>query len=283
MDIQKMQSLYGLKWNPFSPEVPTEALLMTSKAASFCHRVESLVIDGGFGMITGEPGTGKSVMLRQLAERLGSLRDLAVAVLSRPQSGMVDFYREIGMIFGFPTASNNRWGSYHSLRDKWIAHIESTLLRPVLLIDEAQEMPAPVLCELRLLSSVAFDSKSILTVILCGDNRLPERFRSPELAPLGSRIRTRYRAESASKEEMIKAMNERLTAAGNRMLMTGELIETLVDHCAGNYRVLLQSADEVLAYAMQHDAKQVDTKLYFDLYQPPEQRQRKATTSQRKG
>ena len=265
MDSQKMLSLYGLKWNPFSPEVPTEALLMTPKAASFCHRVESLVIDGGFGMITGEPGTGKSVMLRQLAERLGSMRDLAVAVLSRPQSGMGDFYREIGMLFGFATASNNRWGSYRSL------------------IDEAQEMPAPVLCELRLLSSVAFDSKSILTVILCGDNRLPERFRSAELAPLGSRIRTRYRAESASKEEMIKAMNERLTAAGNQMLMTGELIDTLVDHCAGNYRILLQSADEVLAYAMQHGAKQVDTKLYFDLYQPAEQRQRKASNSQRKG
>jgi type II secretory pathway predicted ATPase ExeA len=284
MDTRKMQGLYGLKWNPFSPEVPTDSLLVTPKAASFCHRIESLVLDGGFAMITGEPGTGKSVMLRLLAERLGKLRDLAVTVLCRPQSGMVDFYREIATLSGLPTSISNRWGSYRSLRDKWLAHIESTLLRPVLLIDEAQEMPAPVLCELRLLSSVDFDSKSILTVILCGDTRLPERFRSPDLAPLGSRIRTRYRAETAGKEEMIQAIQERLEAAGNQVLMTNDLIETLVDHSAGNYRVLLQSADELLAHAMERDAKQLDTKLFFDLYQPPETRQRKVgNNNQRKG
>lgn len=283
MDTQKMQGLYGLKWNPFSPEVPTESLLMTPKTASFCHRVESLVIDGGFAMISGEPGTGKSVTLRLLADRLSGLRDLAVVVLSRPQSSMLDFYREIGMLFGFSAATNNRWGSYRSLRDKWLAHIETTLLRPVLLIDEAQEMQAQVLCELRMLSSVSFDSKSILTVVLCGDSRLPERFRSPDLAPLGSRIRTRYRAESASKEEMIQAMQDRLASAGNPGLMSQELIETLVDHSAGNYRVLLQSADDVLAHGIQREAKQIDAKLFFELYQPTETKSRKAVTSNRRG
>ena len=145
MELQQLQALYGLKWNPFSSEVPTQALRKTPRIDSFCHRVETLVIDGGFAMITGEPGSGKSATLRILAERLGSMRDLSVAVLSRPQGGMVDFYREIGMTFGFSANISNRWGSYRSLREKWLAHIESTLLRPVLLIDEAQETPAPVL------------------------------------------------------------------------------------------------------------------------------------------
>lgn len=279
MELQQLQALYGLKWNPFSSEVPIEALRKTPRIDSFCHRVETLVIDGGFAMITGEPGSGKSATLRILAERLGSMRDLSVAVLSRPQSGMVDFYREIGMIFGFSANISNRWGSYRSLREKWLAHIESTLLRPVLLIDEAQETPAPVLSEIRLLSSVAFDSKSILTVVLCGDGRLPDRFRAPELAPLGSRIRTRYRAECATRDDMIGAMQDRLAAAGNKTLMTIEVIETLVDHSAGNYRVLLQSADEVLAYAVNKQARQIDEKIYFEVYQPPEPRPRKLNTA----
>ena len=52
------------------------------------RRCESLVLDGGFAMITGEPGTGKSVLLRILAERLGQMRDLQVGIINRPQSGM---------------------------------------------------------------------------------------------------------------------------------------------------------------------------------------------------
>jgi type II secretory pathway predicted ATPase ExeA len=281
MDNQKLQALYGLKWNPFSPEVPDEALMMTPKTGSFCHRVETLVIDGGFAMITGDPGTGKSVTLRLLASRLSALRDLEVGVISRPQSGISDFYREISMIFGFNPIVNNRWGNYRALRDKWLSHIETTMLRPVLLIDEAQEMHSAVLNELRLLSSVAFDSKSILTVVLCGDHRLIDRFRSPELAPLGSRIRTRYHAEPATRDEMRKTMYERIASAGNPILITDELIDTLVDHSAGNYRALFHSADEVLALGIEREAKQIGINLFFDLYQVKESTRKTITPSKR--
>jgi general secretion pathway protein A len=282
MDSQKMQALFGLKWNPFSPEAPVEALHRTAKIQSFCHRVESLVIDGGFAMITGEPGLGKSVALRLLADTLTQLRDLSVAVVSRPQSGMTDFYREIAVLFGFAPSVSNRWGSFKALRDKWLSHIESTLFRPVLLIDEAQEVPSGVLSELRLLSSTSFDSKSILTVILCGDGRLPDRFRSPDLAPLGSRIRTRYRAEPAGRDELLAVMHHRLDAAGNPTIMTDELIETIVDHSAGNCRTLLQSADDLLAEGLRREVKQLDAKLFFDLYKPQETRPRKPAPPSRR-
>jgi len=68
----KLLSLHGLKWNPFSPEVPTEALLVTPRLEHFGWRVEHLAREGGFALITGEPGLGKSVALRLLAERLAA-------------------------------------------------------------------------------------------------------------------------------------------------------------------------------------------------------------------
>ena len=62
---KKLLALYGLKWNPFAPEVPLEALLATPKVEAFCWRIEqSHVREGGFALITGDPGTGKSVVLR---------------------------------------------------------------------------------------------------------------------------------------------------------------------------------------------------------------------------
>ena len=94
-------ALYGLKWNPFSPEVPVGALHTTSRMESFCWRVEQgLIREGGFALITGDPGTGKSVALRLLSDRLGQLRDLTVGAIAHPSGNLADFYREMGDLFG---------------------------------------------------------------------------------------------------------------------------------------------------------------------------------------
>ena len=72
----KLQSLYGLKFNPFRPDVPVEALHTTPAVDAFLRRVELGIADGGYVMITGDPGTGKSVALRLLSKRLEAMRDV---------------------------------------------------------------------------------------------------------------------------------------------------------------------------------------------------------------
>jgi type II secretory pathway predicted ATPase ExeA len=212
---KKLLNLYGLKWNPFDPALPLEGLISTPQIDSFCWRVENLVMDGGYAMITGHPGTGKSVALRILAARLSKMQDVKVGVLTRPQSGLADFYRELGELFGVELKPSNRWGGYKTLRKGWNDHIRSTLFRPVLLIDESQEMLPAVLNELRMMMSENFDSEMILTLVLCGDNRLPEKFREPTLIPLGSRIRVRMTQESATKVQLEKTLLESMAKAGN--------------------------------------------------------------------
>src|ERR1039457_1910640 len=81
---------YGLKWNPFSTELPGEALYLSTKISDFFWRIENVhVREGGFALITGDPGTGKSVVLRALADRLERQTDLTVGVLNHPQSNLV--------------------------------------------------------------------------------------------------------------------------------------------------------------------------------------------------
>ena len=264
---KKLLALYGLKWNPFSPELPIEALHATAKVESFCWRVEQgLIREGGFALITGDPGTGKSVVLRMLAERLGQLRDLTVGAIAHPSGNLADFYREMGDLFGVELRPHNRWGGFKALRERWLAHLEGTLLRPVLLIDEAQEMNPSVLSELRLLSSMQFDSRNLLSVVFAGDARLNSKLRRDELLPLGSRIRTRLIMEYASRDELADCLNHLLTSAGNARLMTTELTATLCDHAVGNYRVLTGMAGELLATAAQRELTQLDEKLFLELY-----------------
>ena len=264
---KKLLALYGLKWNPFSPELPIEALHATAKVESFCWRVEQgLTREGGFALITGDPGTGKSVVLRMLAERLGQLRDLTVGAIAHPSANLADFYREMGDLFGVELRPHNRWGGFKALRERWLGHLDGTLLRPVLLIDEAQEMQAGVLNELRLLSSMQFDSRNLLSVVFAGDGRLNSKLRRDELLPLGSRIRTRLIMEYASRDELADCLNHLLTSAGNARLMTTQLAATLCDHAVGNYRVLTGMAGELLATAAQRELTQLDEKLFLELY-----------------
>ena len=267
MNTKKLLALWGLKWNPFSPELPREALLVTPAIENFAWRVEQLVQEGGFALVCGEPGTGKSVALRIVAGRLTALRDVVVGALERPQSKTADFYRELGDLFTVKLSPSNRWGGFRALRERWKAHVASTRLKPVLLIDEAQEMTPEVLSELRILVSADFDATALLTVILAGDGRLLERLRHEDLIPLGTRIRTRLALEAASREELGQLLNHALTQAGNATLMTSQLRETLVDHAAGNYRLLMTMSAELLAYGMAHEVPQLDEKFSLEVFQ----------------
>jgi len=267
MSTKKLLGLWGLKWNPFTSDVPGEALLVTPRIDHFAWRVEQLVQEGGFALISGESGTGKSVALRVVAQRLAVVRDVLVGAVERPQSKSADFYRELGDIFSVKLRPSNRWGGFRALRERWKTHVASTRIKPVLLIDEAQEMDPHVLSELRILASADFDATSLLTVILSGDGRLLELLRHEDLIPLGTRIRARLMTEPASREELLALLSHALSKAGHATLMTSQLMETLVDHAAGNYRVLMTMGADLLAAGLLREVEQLDEKLYLELYQ----------------
>jgi general secretion pathway protein A len=263
MDARKLSALYGLKWNPFLEDIPVEALCKTPRIDHFAWRIEDLVMHGGFALVTGDVGAGKSTVLRLLAERLSGLRDVVVGEVQRPQSRVTDFYRELGDLFGFAVSTSNRWGAYKAVRAKWQAHIQQTLFRPVLLIDEAQEMSPLLLAELRLLGSTKLDTCTIVTVVLSGDRRIEEHLRTPELAPVNSRIRARLVLDAEPPEELGAMLRHLLAAAGNPALMTDELQRTVCEHAASNRRTLMNLCHELLALAVAKNAKRLDDELYL--------------------
>jgi type II secretory pathway predicted ATPase ExeA len=247
---------------------------------SFFFRIENLIMDGGFALISGEPGLGKSKCLQLITHRLRQLDNVVVGVMGRPQSGLGDFYREMGDIFGVNLSPANRYGGFKSLRERWLKHTQNTLFKPVLLIDEAQEMLSVCLNELRLLGSANFDSQCLLTTVLCGDTRLPERFRDAALVSLGSRIKLRLTLEAYDRTILLEYLEHGLAQAGALHLMTAGLMETLVDHAAGNLRVLNNMAAELLLSAAQKELKQLDEKHFLEVFSR-QQPMKKRKTAQR--
>ncbi len=185
MTDKALLALYGLKYNPFVPALPSEELWPLPGGEVFARRLEALVHHGGFAVLTGDPGQCKSKTLQWIAARLARLPDLTVGVMERPQS------------------------------------------------------------------------------------RLPDRFRTPELLPLGSRIRARLALAPLSPEELWAYLDFTLQEAGAPQLMTSELSHTLVTHAHGNLRVLTHMAAELLSAAAERNLPRIDETLYFELFTPP--------------
>lgn len=263
---KQMLAYYGLKWNPFLPNIPVDSLWHSPQIDSFVFRLESMAMNGGFALISGEPGLGKSKTLQLIAHKFSKMDEVVVGVMERPQSSVGDFYREMGSLFGVNLSPANRYGGFKELRERWKSHMKTTLFKPLLLVDEAQEMLTGCLNELRLLSSVDFDSQNLLTTVICGDNRLTERFRARDLIALGSRMRFRLKIEPYNKVELMDYMVHTLAQAGAPHLMTSALMETLVDHCAGNQRVLNNMAAELLAIGLKKECPQLDGKLFIETF-----------------
>lgn len=274
----KLSALYGLKFNPFLADIPIDAVCVSSVVESFVSRCESHITEGGFALLTGAPGLGKSVALRLLMSRLSRQRDIMVRTITYPQCRIGDFYRELGDAFSVPLSWSNRWGSFKMAREKWQEHLETTNTRPVLIVDEAQEMLPAVLRELRLLTSKEFDSRSLLFVVLAGDLRLVDNLRHPDLLPLESRLRTRVRLESDTVAELTDCLRHVLDRAGNAQLLTNGALSALVEHAAGNPRTMMMLGNDLLHAATQRELRQIDEKLFFEVFAPntpkPEKKRR---------
>jgi general secretion pathway protein A len=264
--MDDLASRYGLTFHPFRPDVPIEALSTHPALDAFLFRVTQQLRDGGFAAITGDPGTGKSAALRIVAASLEAHKDVAVAVLSRPQCNNADFYRELGHLFNISLSPHNRWAGSKILRETWLEHIDKARTRPVIIVDEAQEMKATVLAELRLLSTMNLDARSLLTVILAGDDRLASRLRTPDLLPIHSRIRSHLTLGYAEPEQLRVVLDNLLEHAARPDLMTNDVKTALATHAHGNLRAMMTMADNLLSHAMQHDLATIDEQAFFDLF-----------------
>lgn len=278
MNDKQILAFYGLKWNPFLPGVPVEALWSPPGMDNFLFRLESMAMNGGFALVSGEPGLGKSKILQIVAHSFSKREEVVVGVMERPQSSLGDFYREMGSLFGVNLTPANRYGGFKDLRARWHNHIKNTLYRPLLVIDEAQEMMTSCLNELRLLASAQFDSQCLLTTLLCGDTHLPERFRSGALVSLGSRMHHRMMLEAYERQDLLDYLGHAINSAGAGHLMTRTLMETLAEHSGGNLRLLNNMAAELLLAGARAEKPQLDEKLYLELFSrkpaPPPKRPR---------
>ncbi|HXX81537.1 MAG TPA: AAA family ATPase [Thermodesulfovibrionales bacterium] len=250
---------FDLKELPFSIAPDPRYLYMSDKhREALAHLVYGIQSDGGFVLLTGEVGTGKTTICRCLLEQVPENSD--IAFILNPKLSVAELLATLCDELGiqYPESAT-------SVKD-YVDRINAYLLeahakgrKTVLIIEEAQNLSADVLEQLRLLTNLETNECKLLQIILLGQPELKEMLSRPELRQLAQRITARYHLESLSKKEVGAYVSHRLAIAGSRsQLFPPASIERLFRLSGGVPRLINLLCDRALLGAYVQEQNQVD-------------------------
>ncbi len=256
---------FGLRQRPF-PATPDPARYYpaTSHERTIACLLNGLEDDESIMVLSGAPGTGKTLVCHCLLERLGSRVNTAFVTNSHfgSRNGLLQ-----AILYDLGLAYESR--SEQELRLTLTDHLlrayqegRSTLL----MLDEAQHLTPDLLEELRLLGNLEARSGKALQVILVGQPELVETLRRPELSALGQRLAIRAELEPLALQEAADYLLHHLRVAGARpeRLFGDEALELLARQTRGIPRLLNQAAHQALSLAAETGAAQVDVEAVLE-------------------
>ena len=208
-------SFFGLSEKPFAITPDPRYLYLSERhAEALAHLLYGINESGGFIQLTGEVGTGKTTVVRTLLSRVPHHAD--VAVILNPRVTPIEFLLTICEELGIAVADADRDSVKHLVdalnRRLLAAHAEGR--RIIVIVDEAQNLTAEVLEQVRLLTNLETPTQKLLQIILIGQPELRELLDRTELRQLAQRITGRYHLEPLSREETKGYVRHRLRVAG---------------------------------------------------------------------
>lgn len=208
----------------------------------------------GFVVLTGEVGTGKTLLLRCLLRLLKESKDIAYAYLFNGRLSPTEFLQYILSDFGLPVSGKNKSDLLQDL-GQFLVSRGLRKMTTVLIVDEAHHLSAEILEELRLLSNLETDDDKLLQIVLVGQPELDEKLDSVELRQLKQRIAVRTQLGSLDADETKRYIEQRLEIAGADLsanpLFSAQAISAVYRHSRGLPRLINTICDNALmtAYA----------------------------------
>ncbi len=206
------RSHYGLAKNPFEM-TPDPAFLHLGEAhrEAFATLVYAVRARKGFVLLTGEVGTGKTMLLHSLLARMDA--DTLSAFIFNPRLEPLDFFRLLFDEYEIDAKCSTK-AEYLLALNRFLIDRLKKNLSTVLIVDEAQNLSAEMLEEIRLLSNLETATSKLLQIVLVGQPELKGMLARPELRQLRQRIVLRFDLQPMDESEMRDYINERLALAG---------------------------------------------------------------------
>jgi general secretion pathway protein A len=211
----------------------------------------------GFVLLTGEVGTGKTTLLHALLAQLD--RDTLAAFIFNPRLDPLDFFRMLFDEFGIETPCETKAQFLLELNKFLIGRLEKNLTT-LLIVDEAQNLSAEMLEEIRLLSNLETPTSKLIQIMLVGQPELWEMLAQPELRQLRQRIVLRHSLVPFNEEETASYVEERLRMAGHtgKPIFKSGALKEIFKSSQGTPRIINNICDASLLQGYAREIKTID-------------------------
>ncbi len=256
------ESYFGLKEKPFSiaPD-PRYIYLSDAHEDALAHLLFGVQEGGGFALLTGEVGTGKTTLLRTLVQQLPEHIDLALVF--NPMLSPLQFVATVCDELKIPYDDDK--ATLKLLIDALNKHLLEAYLdgrRTILVIDEAQSLSVDVLEQVRLLTNLETTREKLLQIILIGQPELRETLARTDMRQLAQRITDVFHLEPLGIREVRNYLTHRLTIAGaQKSIFSDSAVRAIYSASGGVPRLVNELADKALLAAYAGEKRQVDKKM----------------------
>lgn len=252
------EKFYGFTEKPFNitPD-PHFLYLGEHHQEAMAHLIYGINERKGFIVITGEVGTGKTTLIHTLLEQLKP--NVKTALIFNPNLTLEDFFLLVLDEFELEASQPTKAHFLIALNNFLLERSEMDE-NAVLIIDEAQNLPLPILEEIRLLLNLETAKSKLLQIVLAGQPELDRKFNLPELRQLKQRISIRYHIPPLSRKETGEYIKERLRIAGspNSSIFTEKAINEIFAYSKGIPRLINILGDNALLLGYADDKQTID-------------------------
>jgi general secretion pathway protein A len=258
------ESFYGLKEKPFSIQ-PDPDFLYMGKRHSLAYTMLQYALQNraGFTVICGDIGCGKTTLIRRLLNELGE--GVSVGLVTNTHPDLADLTEWIMLAFGQPYDGLSPVARYDAFQRFLISEYGKGR-RVVLIVDEAQNLSAPAMESLRMLSNINADKDQLLQVILVGQPQLRDLLKRPELQQFAQRVAADFFIPPLNTVEVGDYIDHRLKVAGReRQLFTPLATSKIARAARGIPRSINILCDMALVYGYAAEARLIDVHIIDDV------------------
>ena len=249
---------FGFHRPPFSKELVDDELWVPSSRERVVDAIVEACQERGHVLLTGEPGVGKTCVLRAVRRRLPEA-GFRLTYCHNATLGRRDFYRQLCLALGLSpkaTAAALFYGITQHVRE-----LSSERVHPAFLLDEAHLLQQQVLDHLHILANYDWDSSALLSLVLVGLPELDQRMRLSRNRSLWSRIHTRVHLGAANPDDTAEYLHHRLVGAGRSSgndLYDSDALALLHEATEGRLRHIDRVATDALKAAARRKLKRID-------------------------
>lgn len=252
-------SHFGLDESPFSKEIGVDDFWVPTSRQELVSELVDACNGHGHILLTGEPGVGKTCVLRALKQRLPEA-GFRLTYCHNATLGRRDFYRQLCLALGLSPKATAAAVFFEV--SSHVQQLGEQRVHPVFLLDESHLLQQDVLDHLHILANYEWDSRALLSLVLVGLPEMQDRLHLRKNRSLWSRIHTRLHLGEATAADTADYVAHRLQGAGGKQsLLSSDALALLHEATAGSLRDIDRLATEALRRAAKRKLKAVDRQL----------------------